>query len=167
MFLDAKDMILDGHHILKDEKIIFPEMITLANYLDQEKRDILKKEFSFIDDNRVYDIMSKPISCLPAYSLIADYVCYFSNEAIDYPEVQGKIAMFTDIFFPIVLETIENIMHSVNRAYFFKEKNLSTQVKMEYTILARRTYVLLGIIISTLPLFDYNFIFNEVILCDD
>lgn len=167
MFLDAKDMILDGHHILKDEKIIFPKTIVLADYLEPEKRDALKKEFPFINDNKVYDVMSKPISCLPAYSLISDYVCHFSNEAVDYPEIQRKIVMFTDIFFPIVLETIENIMHSVNRAYFFIEKGISSQVEMEYTILARRTYVLLGIIISTLPFFDYKFIFNEVILCDD
>ena len=156
MFINAKDMTVNGYTFIEDSRIILPGEIVLSKYLNNNKIKQLVINNPLIDTYRMSDMMDVPIQTIPAYSMVSQYIDNVAAGIRTGSPYTDEIMDYINVITSITNRIVRNIGASVDRYLKFSQDNNSFLLERESALLAQKVYMYLGIIYTINPQFDWD-----------
>ncbi|MCR4610776.1 MAG: hypothetical protein K5644_02645 [Lachnospiraceae bacterium] len=156
MFIKAKDMTVDGYTYVKDGKIMLPKEMIFSKYLSEKMIEEIIEGFPCIVKEEMEDLINIPMKELPAYIRVSDYMDFCVTKVNEDTFTIEDFKKFVDAVIPVLSKAMRNICESIERVLQFEEYNCERPLEEENRILTSHIYIYLGIIVSTMPFFDWS-----------
>ena len=162
MFINSKDMTVNGYTFIEDSRIILPGEIVLSKYLNKDKIKQLVINNPLIDTYRMSDLMDVPIQTIPAYSMVSQYIDNIAAGIRTGSPYTDEIMDYINVITSITNRIVRDIGASVDRYLTLTRDKNSYLLDCECALLAKKVYTYLGIIYTINPQFDWDdFVFEN------
>ena len=162
MFINAKDMTVNGYTFIEDSRIILPCEIVLSKYLNNDIIKQLVINNPLIDTYRMSDMLDVPIQTIPAYSMVSQYIDNIAAGIRTGSPYTDEIMDYINVITSIMNRIVRDIGASVDRSLTFLQDKNSFLFERECELLSKKVYTYLGLIYTINPQFDWDdFVFEN------